>query len=660
MSLYSQNMYGQPSYAGPSFSSPPPVPTGYQQYYHQAPPPAPVAPTYPVDAISFRRDYASRLADLTFNSRPIIQHLSMLAQDYSRFADIVAQCIEGHIRRVPPWMKLPAFYLLDAVSKNVYEPYAQRFSSFVVPLYIEMYSQVDESTRGKMEEMLLTWRTGSPAGKELFGLPQQIAIERSVWGDGGTTQSSITGFHSGSGQITKSQVISELQFTLGQKERALQSNPYDTASQNHIAVLHQLRKLVEAGVSQDELRQILAQLRNLVKSTAPIPVPQPIIPAPTPSWQSQPPFPPQQLPQAVPLLQSYSQSDNVPMEFNVKPEATTGLSAPPNPPANIANLLSTLLKAGVLSASGTPVGAGATAKEEAALAGVAESSEEASRSYRNAILSVDINLNSVDLAKTRPMIVEFLYNRLDLQCKQCGIRFPDTILGKKNLEGHLDMHFRQNRKANQNMGRGHSRSWFIGIEDWIQDISGDGKGKGRADGSGPLNAKAAAAAENAKREAELRAQYVIVPAGDEAQVVSCPICKETLKSEFLEDDEEWAWKNAVKKDDRIYHATCHAERAVLTSTFAARLRNEKDRGSRSATPEVQPMSGIVSGSRATPPPSVLRVSGSKSPSHSPSPLSKVGGTKRKVEHSDVNAVEEASDTPPLKKIALSPILVSDS
>ena len=89
------------------------------------------------------------------------------------------------------------------------------------------------------------------------------------------------------------------------------------------------------------------------------------------------------------------------------------------------------------------------------------------------------------------------------------------------------------------------------FQDWIQDISVDRKGKGRADGSGPLNAKASAAVEDAKREAELQAQYVIVPLGDEAQVVSCSICKETLMSEFLEDDEDWVWKNAVKKDDKV-------------------------------------------------------------------------------------------------------------
>jgi hypothetical protein len=43
----------------------------------------------------------------------------------------------------------------------------------------------------------------------------------------------------------------------------------------------------------------------------------------------------------------------------------------------------------------------------------------------------------------------------------------------------------------------------------------------------------------------------VVPPGDEVKPVSCPICKETIKSEFPEDDEHWVWKNATKKDDQI-------------------------------------------------------------------------------------------------------------
>lgn len=107
----------------------------------------------------------------------LISHHSAVRWLIISFFDCIVQ--------VAPWTKLPAFYLLDAISKNVYEPYARQFASFVIPLFLETYHLVDENTRSKMEEMLLTWRTGSPTGKELFGVAPQIAIERGVWGDGG-------------------------------------------------------------------------------------------------------------------------------------------------------------------------------------------------------------------------------------------------------------------------------------------------------------------------------------------------------------------------------------------------------------------------------------------------------------------------------------------
>jgi hypothetical protein len=91
MSRYAQPIY---SYPHPGYPQPPLHPYPYQQ------PPGPPVPVYHVDPNAFRREYGSRLAELTINSRPIIQNLSMYAQEYSRWAEIVAQCIEAHIRRV--------------------------------------------------------------------------------------------------------------------------------------------------------------------------------------------------------------------------------------------------------------------------------------------------------------------------------------------------------------------------------------------------------------------------------------------------------------------------------------------------------------------------------------------------------------------------------
>ena len=75
------------------------------------------------------------------------------------------------------------------------------------------------------------------------------------------------------------------------------------------------------------------------------------------------------------------------------------------------------------------------------------------------------------------------------------------------------------------------------------------KSKSRADR--PLTGKLAAAEEKAKHEAELKAMFVVVAPGEEAKPFSCPVCKEPMKCEFLEDEEEWVWKNAVKKDDKV-------------------------------------------------------------------------------------------------------------
>ncbi|KAJ3976260.1 hypothetical protein EV361DRAFT_884517 [Lentinula raphanica] len=638
MSIY----YGQPSYGANAFSQPS-IPNPYPLV---PPPPPPSFPLY-LDPTSFRRDFSNRLAELTVNSRPLIQNLSMMAHDYSRFADIVAQCIEAHIRKVPPWVKLPVFYLLDMISKNIYEPYARHFARFVIPLFIDTYQQVDESTRNKMVELALTWRTGSPMGKELFGLPAQVQIERSIWGDGSSSSSSANGFYSGVGQITKAQVLSELEFTLAQKERAIQANPNDFVSKNHVNVLHQLRKIVEAGVSQNDLQQILNQLRNLMRSNAQqasLPPPPPVssqawssnsYPAPAPL----PPLPPSN---AVPPPTTFNQTPSYSLPTFKPVDAPsvnpTAISAPsPVPVAAAAgpstqtpdftSLLSSLLKAGVV-ADPTSIAADATAHDDSAVptSATVDEARETARAYRKSILTHSMQLTAAAITKSRPPINDLLYERLGAQCKQCGIRFLDTADGKKDLEDHLDMHFRQNLKANQNIGRGHSRSWFLGAEDWVLDV----KGKGRADGSRPITAKAAADAEAAERDARLRSEFVVVPPGDEAKSVSCPICKESLKSEFVEDDEEWVWKNAVKKDDRIFHATCHAEASA--NVLAVRLRSDVNSRSRSGTPEYNT-------------PVMARLS------LSPDPVAR--GIKRKVDDESSSLPGEAENSPHHKKLALS-------
>lgn len=170
------------------------------------------------------------------------------------------------------------------------------------------------------------------------------------------------------------------------------------------------------------------------------------------------------------------------------------------------------------------------------------------------------------LYRQRPRNVPSLYESQPIKCKQCAFRFPQGRFGKKRMEEHLDMHFRQNKRNREISGRGHSRNWFLSVQvrnivgistlplmffkDWVSEPLIDIKGKGR-ESSGTKTSDVSLSGEAGKRDATLRASIVVVPPGDEAKTISCPVCKEVLKSEFQEDEEEWVWRNAVQIKDKV-------------------------------------------------------------------------------------------------------------
>ena len=241
---------------------------------------------------------------------------------------------------------------------------------------------------------------------------------------------------------------------------------------------------METGVSQTELQQILNQLRSLIRSTVPPPPPAPVVPPPSLQWQNQSFAGPSQ---PTPPIAPYQVNQPHPSGSNIKTESLPATLPPSVPALQEINKLLSLVKAGVVSSSSTPNnstprGAGASHEKRSPTPETIDLSREAKRQYRTAILSQKVKLTSSDILRsvnnessrlpcmltlglrTRPQIVDFLYHRLSSQCKQCGVRFSGTPAGKKEMNDHLDMHFRQNRKADQNIGRGHSRSWFTGIE----------------------------------------------------------------------------------------------------------------------------------------------------------------------------------------------------
>ncbi|KAJ8297737.1 hypothetical protein KUTeg_024268 [Tegillarca granosa] len=103
-------------------------------------------------------EYRSSLKDLTQNSKPLINMLTMLAEDNEHFAPQIVQVIETHLNQVPPNKKLPTMYLIDSIIKNLPKStYASLFSHNIVSTFCGVFEKVDEKTRQALFKLRQTW-----------------------------------------------------------------------------------------------------------------------------------------------------------------------------------------------------------------------------------------------------------------------------------------------------------------------------------------------------------------------------------------------------------------------------------------------------------------------------------------------------------------------
>lgn len=111
-------------------------------------------------------DYRKALEDLTMNSRYEISNLTVIAKENTEHALAIAEAVKSHIKQTAPQKKLPAFYVLDSVVKNVGTPYTLFFGRQLYSTFMEAYALVDNSVRRKMDEMLKTWKEPVPGSMD--------------------------------------------------------------------------------------------------------------------------------------------------------------------------------------------------------------------------------------------------------------------------------------------------------------------------------------------------------------------------------------------------------------------------------------------------------------------------------------------------------------
>ncbi|XP_015227279.1 PREDICTED: pre-mRNA cleavage complex 2 protein Pcf11-like [Cyprinodon variegatus] len=162
----------------------------------------------------------------------------------------------------------------------------------------------------------------------------------------------------------------------------------------------------------------------------------------------------------------------------------------------------------------------------------------------------DLTSFSIEIMKQRyEGLVTKLYS--GNQCCLCSMRF--TAAQTDMYADHLDWHFRQNHAGKVASKKVTHRRWYYSLTDWIEfEEIADLEERAKSQFFEKENEEEVQKNQAAAKEKEFQS----VRATKDQVGESCEICQEPFETYWVEEEEDWFLKNAVRVDDKNFHPAC--------------------------------------------------------------------------------------------------------